>query len=788
MHELEQSPGRSHRRHRRHRRHRGGLVLALFGSLLVVGVGQRADAWETRTHQQITEAAWQYIKGKASGDPAFGSSSAYPTRQDCQRAVTFFQNLRAQPCGGAKTTCVYAFPYIQAGTTPDALFLSSYEYNQVSTPDGYFLTRNAELGGESTYVPAIGVLAKNELLFSGWGGRIDYTGTVLGYYAGYGDYVNDTFGLLRDPEGLQKIRDALDEGLDWGTVIVGAGCGMLGIISWPFGAACGGILAAGATWSRDKVEEALNRLPETYPTPYIDGHTLTAFWHFHPIKPHLPTATGVYDDVDGFSWYNSRDHAEHFEGGLLNFVFGVTKVGLSPAFSNVPIDQYHIVGDGHRDTNTARLDPDYWRHLNTLYSATYMPSDNMLRANWDNWFRLHGRSGVGAEYDLTFLGLALHAIQDASSAPHFAGALNTGNHQEYERHVRDFFDIKQGTQTIAGQIAEASGRPTWPDILPLVTVMNWAGTKGQENLNAISSILVSVIEDEINNKATKPTHQYVYGRNDLPVRDISFRLTTATGDSHLLERNNGTIVLPYEQRRDFGDWSRAGQVAIQHAIAGTVALLVHASRTDVEWESLGGAKHFNGEVFDPQDIDGDGVGNHRDSCPVTGRVMEGAQLLFDVGPDGCPDPDTGDVSLYSLGNCLREALAGATNGYFAGSTDAETTVDAGIQAIGGCEALAYGTATVTLEERVQARRQAWVLTKNFLASGDKLAYRKEEACLQASYPALFPEAPSTASQLCECTLDADGDGVSDCDDECPGTPEHTEVDAMGCSAAAVVGG
>lgn len=70
----------------------------------------------------------------------------------------------------------------------------------------------------------------------------------------------------------------------------------------------------------------------------------------------------------------------------------------------------------------------------------------MLRGNWDNWSRLHGRLRQvqgPVQYDLTFLGMALHAIQDASSAPHFAAALNSGNHQAYESHVRDFFDLGQ---------------------------------------------------------------------------------------------------------------------------------------------------------------------------------------------------------------------------------------------------------------------------------------------------------------------------------------------------------
>lgn len=334
--------------------------------------------------------------------------------------------------------------------------------------------------------------------------------------------------------------------------------------------------------------------------------------------------------------------------------------------------------------------------------------------------------------------------------------------------------------------------------------MNWARTKGRENLNAIAGILKNVIKDEIDKQATDPTRQVVYSRNDLPVRDLSLRLTKTVGDIHLAKAdpNQGAqqVLLPYDDREcpksgpiqvcdptwrqaRLEDMTKAGQVGIQHAIAGTIALLVHASRTDVEHQSLGEGKYFTG-TLDTRDLDGDGVPAQRDACPVTGKIMEGAQLLYDVGTDGCPDPESGaGVSLYSFGACIREALASAKSGVFEGTKTAETSMDEGFQGIGVCEVLAFGEDAGTLEDRIDLRRQAWHLTKNFVATGDKLALRKEQACLQAAYPGLFPEAPATAAQLCACTLDSDGDGVSDCDDECPGTPTGTAVDTVGCSAA-----
>lgn len=744
-----------------------------------------ANAWETRTHQQITEAAWQFIKGKAKGDPAFGAPDDYPTQQDCARTVSFFQGLHALPCAATKSCYVFDKANL-LGQVPQARALALYQAGapnyEVIFPNGHSAPKpNATINGKDVYVPGQGVLATSpqgdDLLHVTWSSgdpTLDYTGSVLGYFAGAADYLNDTYALTRNEVAREKLRNLLESETRFAITWAGLAC--LAASATIVGATlCGALAGLGYYGAEELVEEVFGYIPESYPTSSIAGNTLSAFWHFHPIAPHLPSATSYFDDTDGFQWSNGRrSDAYDLKFTAIRWVFSFIDVGISPTFSHAPVDQYHVSGDGHApfyDLFGDQGAASYWRSR-TVTEAIFMPSDNMLRANWDNWIRLHGRAGAGV-HDLTFLGNALHAMQDASSAVHFASTL-LDNHQEYEQHVEGFFDsVPDGLWK----------HPVWNG--SRFVVMKWAGAAGRKNLEGISRILKDVVHRTITRKLALDTHRTIADRNDIPVRDIALELTKATGDQHLADaqpsRGDQQIHLPYHSIAGREDFTAAARVGIRHAIAGTVALLVQASRTDVVWSSLGEGKYFSG-TFDYRDIDGDGVPSHKDACPVTGKVMEGTQLLYDVGDDGCPDPETGVAPFFNRSDCIGQALNSANEQYAAGSIDGETAVDNVFVDTALCDVDAHGEATATLEDRVDARRQVWTLVKNFLATGDSLAYRKEEACIRSAYPGLFPGTPATAAQLCTCQLDTDGDGVSECDDECPATPRGVSVDAVGCSA------
>jgi len=54
-------------------------------------------------------------------------------------------------------------------------------------------------------------------------------------------------------------------------------------------------------------------------------------------------------------------------------------------------------------------------------------------------------------------------------------------------------------------------------------------------------------------------------------------------------------------------------------------------------------------------------------------------------------------------------------------------------------------------------------------------------CAEEKKPEPTPvSAPEPAPEPDPCTLDDDGDGINDCDDQCPSTPADVAVDASGC--------
>jgi hypothetical protein len=188
-----------------------------------------------------------------------------------------------------------------------------------------------------------------------------------------------------------------------------------------------------------------------------------------------------------------------------------------------------------------------------------------------------------------------------------------------------------------------------------------------------------------------------------------------------------------------------------------------------------------GDYWVSLDTDGDGVIDSQDNCPLSNQTGTGQ-----VDQHGCPkqnlDGKRQRTSQISNFNTCVELLSPTVQEIAAGQVGEDDLFSAVFWARAECQATELGATNGSITERYEVYEARWLLRKNYAQTRDRLAFAKEQACLRTAYPQVFPHADLLRDQaLCDCTLDADGDGVSDCDDECDSTPSRTAVDAKGCS-------
>jgi hypothetical protein len=470
----------------------------------------------------------------------------------------------------------------------------------------------------------------------------------------------------------------------------------------------------------------------------------------------------------------SLDHAlettgfESFGAALTPFV----QLNLRYDMSAATISTYNVnAEDGRPGSSLSHSQSHYWDN-NDIFSVTFSPVDNLLRGHWENWIRQKVyREADGEEVDLVFLGMALHGMQDLLAAQHALSVLKGGNHTEYEQHVKRNFDISQ-------QAREGGGEQNH-------VVMAWAGAAGDFNVFEIARILRTTIADTINNASNKPP--FIVTRNDLPVRAIGEALANEVMKRHHDDDRDLRIDVPWKTSASRPQLSYHARTAVRMAIAGTVAMLVHSAK-DVADTGLFSAFY----PMTAGDSDGDTVPNHEDLCPITpGALWSASNPLPCRQGHPCPVPGcpTG-VELQTVTQdqtprqlfvtCLEAALLPDYEVFSSTGDGAQYLAAIGRQrAI--CEGTALGRQNGTEADRITAYQQRYTLLLNLLQTGDGLAYQKEMGCLHSSYPDVFPRVDQTrASARCQCTLDSDGDGVSECDDECPATMPGVAVDQVGC--------
>lgn len=730
--------------------------------LLVFGLGllfpTRASAWETRTHQQITEAAWALLKARAQGASFFPGD--YPSVQEAQRTVAFFQQLEAHNCRPKQGTNECHTQFVPA----KALKEYSAAANELLEPKGKRLILPS-----GTYTPYLGLLASGNIPtvpIPGQDPKIDYTGTILGYYAGFGDYLEDTYGEVGDKAALRATETTLTI---WEVLGVIAACGGCATI----GASCVGCAAivGGVALLEEFVGKYLRDLPYG-PSSYLLGHTLTAYWHFQNTYPFNENASGpAYDDIDGFNHGRQKD--THW---IKDHVYGwgadAFDIFIRPDMSHGPVNAYQIFtgDDGQQNSSTERTAQSWWRSRD-ISDTTFMPADNMARAHWENWLKMKrtrgpGGAAEGKTYDLTYLGAALHAIQDATAYHHGVGTLIQG-HEDYEQHVGNYFDAAEFIRRF-GNFSSIVG---YSDSR---VILKWSGAKGAETVSKVADGL-RLLKDYLD--WARGVSPYAASRNDIPIRMLSQHLLYRVQTEHKVLNEIENRGLPLDASLD--ERSEHGRKAMPWAIAATMVMLVEASNPAIDTSGVGTMpmSMFNQHELD---TDGDGVPDNRDFCPHSNQTGTSA-----VDAKGCPENTGVGKKTFASGQGYRtcvEAAMPTLEQLISGAVSQEDYMSAFFWAKAECETGVLGDDNGSVEERFQAAQQRWNLYQNFLQSRDRLAFAKERACLRFQYPDVFPHADRIRDEaLCSCTADRDGDGVSDCDDECDNTPSRTTVDAKGCA-------
>lgn len=715
-----------------------------------------AAAWETRTHQQITEAAWALIKARAEQASFFGATDGeYPSPAEAQRAVAFFQNLEAHHCRpGAH--CLAQFE------PPKKLMAYDATAGETLLPDGDPLSSNP---GGGVYSPYLDLLTTGGIAIAivpGEDSKIDYTGTILGYYAGYGDYLEDTYGEVGNQLALDATRTSISIFEVLAAIAACAGC----VVS---GAACAGCAAiAGGIWAAEEwAFDYLDELSET-PSSKLLGHTLSAYWHFQNTYPYNPNARSDFDDVDGFDHRKQKD-TDWLKDFLIGWGADTFDIHVRDDMSYNPIAQYQIFSgdDGQSFSSTVRAAPDWWTSHN-IANTTFMPADNMARAHWENWLKMKrtrapGGAAEGKPYDLTYLGVALHAMQDATAYHHGVGTLVVG-HEDYEQHVARHFDsleFRRKAKTFDVMDFSASR-----------LIMTWHGTAGEKAAADIKDKLASLTEHIAWAKGVAP---HAGNRNDLPIRMLSQYLLHRVQSDHKDLEEGKNYDSPLDASRE--ERSEHGKVAIPWAIAATIVMLIEASNPDIDSDGVGTMpmSMFNQHELD---TDGDGVPDTRDFCQNSNDDAIGF-----VDAQGCPEnTNIGNSEYRAMFRTCVEAGTPPVEEVFDGGTSQDDFMSLFFLAKAECESTELGFGNGTISERYQVAERRWLLYKNFLQTQDRLAFVQEHACLRADYPQVFPNADQTRdAALCQCTADTDGDGVSDCADECDFTPQGASVDSKGCA-------
>lgn len=750
-----------------------------------------ARAYNPKTHQRITEAAWTLIKKYAREH----GESDYPKGSDARRAVELFQGLQAPPCvADGSQGC-------DSASRRQSLPLSSY--NEPLTPYGGAIAKRLPAEGLYRYLSSVspdcpggasgkcenGTFCSGGNCVSDLGACIDssecgagarcidnrcypadYTGTVLGYYVGHADHMLDAYiyskitpisvaayGLAVAAEPFIIAGEALLE--SWYCWL----CGLLAVVGgWaaviPCLIACNG---SDGEWS-----SLVNKLPWVSRHDW-DGKNLTAFQHYMNNKGVIGQPyTAKFDDLDGYSYHDAV--ATSMEEDVGSFLAGLFEVRLEfhsrdiynilpPAWAVTPTSN-----DAQPPTSTAygdRRDQSYWDASgNTIYGyPVIMPSDNAAFARWQDWLQL---KAVGANREaLLSLGIALHMVQDVTVAHHALSTQGGANHSEYENIMERHFD-----NTTACASATAGNCK----VDAAAIIVNW-------NDRWLENTVHQHLVEDIGPWFTSLRQQYPFlgERNDVPVRELARRISAKVLDHHWRHK-----MMPWQgdTARDPRAVAAMARPAMGWAIAATVALLVEASRDDIrplatQPQSLLGGP--SGRFVGPlDDIDDDGMDNADDRCP----------LLAGSSSDGCrPPSDRFSADELAYYDCLALRLQPAVVSWNESRDHfGLLTTSAWMQA--ECQTDILGATNGDTSQRAQARIDQLQLLANFMQSGDRLALRKEVGCVRSSYPEVFPNAtPATEQGWCNCTLDSDGDGVSECDDECKHTPAGTAVDGKGCA-------
>lgn len=354
--------------------------------------------------------------------------------------------------------------------------------------------------------------------------KVDYTGKILGYWAGEIDHLYQDTSLAVQPlYALGNIGAVVDDWLDQETNQE-TSFSLLSLLCLAGAASCltpGAAVGCGVAWAAcfAAAEDlgALDFFDNFIPLVGgdIEDDSTPGLWHFIQMKP---GQSNEFDDHQGYFVDEAGPTVGEFDAFQL-FLQVLGDLG------GVTVDYDHSAGpkkyqilsnDGHENTSPWRDEGD-WEET-TYGHMVFEPIDNLAYYGWDSW--------KAPPHHTPFIGYVLHALGDAAAPHHVIGSTGWG-HRPFEDAAEAIWPrlrFLTGPNNQEGSLSELLSFTPQPDQIEFFL------QKGQA-----SAILDQAFEDWKFIQAWRSSHPGQ--ENDTPVRDLVTRVAQWTYD-HCIALHN----------------------------------------------------------------------------------------------------------------------------------------------------------------------------------------------------------------------------------------------------------
>ncbi len=668
-------------------------------------------------------------------------------------------------------------------------------------PPNVDVADDPELFPEHTPVLSAGVLSATNTVENGDEEKTDFTGTIIGFHANAVDHLMDmytTHKILPVVEDSLKLASQIGVGAGGGALaaVVAVGgvvaCAVGCVFTLGFGDFCEDCFDAVYNATKNILEgtkEFIDDIEETHwfaagTGPTTAGHENTSMSHFMNTEGSAKTlmtipgpSFGKWDDTDGWRPAEAFGPGGAFVQGLLEAGIDLLwEIRIDYPMSQRAIDNYHVEAPDDLMKKSDTRGVHYW-HSFGMPNYTFLPVDNLANYWWHKWLQgrvteemdSDGQSSSVTEqtYGLLPLGGVLHGVQDITQPYHTWGITAQG-HAPYEDRLSNFLDPtlhrnKNGDGPAVPLLINLNDPAQEQIFLQRVgefieqiytEVIDPAG--GVLHMRRLAHFLYSQVtnaETEIKLSTDLPGLSWFdYDIEDQFVRETGVPLAVAATVVVLLEgASQGEALDAYENQLnlDMQSFQNKGPVP------PLTSALPEAS-SDMPFEQAG---------LSATDIP---IITAHGSFSVPEIV-----LAAGGNPSGnYSDIPAGYIDAHPSWVCAGDQLRArkAVQQYYTNQIKGRDLVSIVLAEKMRCDFLALGMPVppdATLDSVAQYEAEQLQATTGWFGHGSSNKVEKDLACKSAKKEDLFsPAAIANFKARCNNTLDSDGDGVFDDQDQC----------------------